>query len=268
MSRKVLDQIKKTYADSPRGVGGYYQEYELQVQSTENALWRREHIKYHDGEYKYSEGQNYLGIDGDYIPVNTFIGCDPATDIDTKDSDYSVILAIAVDAANNVYVLEYERHRSIPTMALRDESGEIQGKPGVVDHIVRLYEKYHAASGTVEDVAMTRSVLQDLNAYKAKWNKWNISIIPEKPGGLNKVNRIYTSLNHRFSGGQIYIREGHLDLEDEIIKFGPKLAHDDVVDALYYACRYCYPHKGGKYDEMTGRVGVTKKRRAKSWVVA
>jgi len=270
MPKKTLDQIKRTYEDSPRGVSGYYQEYELQVQSAENALWRRDHIKIHDASYKFQDGQSYLGIDGDYIPVNTFIGCDPATDIDTKDSDYSVIIAIAVDASDNVYVLEYERHRSIPTMALRDGSGKIQGRPGVVDYIVQLHDKYHAQHGCVEDVAMTRSVLQDLNAYKRNWNRPHITVIPEKPGGMNKVNRIYTSLNNRFASGKIFVREGHYELIDEILKFGPKLAHDDTIDALYYACRYLYPPKGAKYDSDTGRIYDSAKRRkkAKPWVVA
>ena len=46
---------------------------------------------------------NYIVKDGQDIPVNTFIGCDPATDIDTKHSDFSVIMVIAVDA-NNEYM--------------------------------------------------------------------------------------------------------------------------------------------------------------------
>lgn len=268
MSRKVLDGIKKTYQHSPRGVSGYYQEYELEVQSRDNALWRREHIKIHDGIYKYEDGQGYLKIEGDYIPVNCFVGCDPATDIDTKDSDYSVILATAVDKDNNTYVLEYERHRSIPTMALRKEDGEIDGKMGVVDYIVKLYDKYHCKSGCVEDVAMTRSILQDLNAYKKIHNRFDIAIIPEKPGGLNKINRIYTSLNSRFASGSMYVRDNQYDLIDEILKFGPKLAHDDTIDALYYACRYAFPAKPGEYNHELGKEVLTKKKKAKSWIVA
>ena len=36
------------------------------------------------------------------MPVNTFIGCDPATDIDTKWSDFSVIMVIAIDTNRDV----------------------------------------------------------------------------------------------------------------------------------------------------------------------
>ena len=52
-------------------------------------------------------------------------------------------MVIAVDSNNELYVLEYERHRSIPTIGSKDPStGEIVGKKGVVDYIIELHEKY------------------------------------------------------------------------------------------------------------------------------
>ena len=47
--------------------------------------------------------------------------------------------------------------------------------------------------------------------------------------------------------------------------FGPRMAHDDCIDALAYAAKFSYPIKGiseekGKYSK--------KKPKAKSWVVA
>ena len=99
----------------------------MEVQSEEDSIWTQKHIKYWEGYYDYneSESQGYINIDGEQTPVNTFIGCDPATDIDTKNADYSVIMVIAVDANNNRYVLEYERHRSIPTLGAKDVDGNI-----------------------------------------------------------------------------------------------------------------------------------------------
>ena len=77
------------------------------------------------------------------IPVNIFIGCDPATDIDTKESDFSVIMVIAVDVNNQLYVLEYERHRSIPTIGAKTVDGELIEKKGVVDYIIDLYNIFY-----------------------------------------------------------------------------------------------------------------------------
>lgn len=269
MPRSVLDRIKREYAESPKGIGGYYQEYELQVQSSETSLWTINHLKFWDGYHiRDDDGQSFLIIDGVRIPVNIFIGVDPATDIDTKFSDYSVIMAIAMDMNKNLYVLEYERHRGIPTLALRGNDGEIIGKKGVVDYIFDFYNKYHFTSGTVEDVAMNRSIFQSLNAEKMKTGMYDMSIIPEKPGGMNKHNRIYTFLNSYFSNGQIYIKDGMHDLINEIVRFGPQMAHDDVVDSLYYAARHAYPPTL-KVETTDGKIKYIKpKRKPRPWIVA
>jgi len=269
MPKNKLDEIKKLYVDSPRGVEGYYQEYELQVQSSENSLWSRKHLQYWDGYYKWADGQNYIVVDGEYVPVNTFIGCDPATDIDTKYTDFSVIMAIAIDPNNNLYVLDYERHRGIPTLGLRGSDGKIDGKKGVVDYMIELYDKYHCKSGVVEDVAMNRSVIQSLNAERKRLNRWDLAISPASPGGREKINRIYTGLNNRFASASIFVRENQFDLINEIIKFGPKLAHDDTIESLYYAALYAYPPKFGSGMDMdTGRRNKTEKRKAKPWLIA
>ena len=115
----------------------------MEVQSAEDAVWRRQHIKDWNGYYEYDKEEKvgYLVIDGQRIPANVFIGCDPATDIDTKDSDFSVIMVIAIDTDNNLYALEYERHRSIQTIGAKDSNGKPLEKKGVVDYLIDLYDK-------------------------------------------------------------------------------------------------------------------------------
>lgn len=268
MDKETLETIKRSYIDSPKGVDGYYQEYELQVQSGENALFTKKHIKYHDGTYQRHNGRNFIVINNEYREVNTFLGCDPATDIDTKHSDYSVIMVIGVDKDDNVFVLDYERHRSIPTLGIRNDNGELDGKKGVVDYIFDLYEKYNCKYGVVEDVAMNRSIFNDLNREKKRSGKHNINIIPEKPGGLNKINRIYTGLSSRFSNGRVYVRESQFDLINEIIKFGPKMAHDDTIETLYYAALRAFPIS--KEITLDGEyIGKSKQyKKPKPWTIA
>jgi|TARA_Y100000310_G_scaffold25527_1_gene24409 hypothetical protein len=244
MHRKRLDNIKKVYIDSPgKGLSGYYQEYEMQVQSADDANWTRDHIKEWKGYYEWDDdlGSGVLVMDKVRIPVLCFIGCDPATDIDTKDSDFSVIMVVAIDPDNNVYVLEYERHRSIPNLGIKSKGGETLGKLGVVDYIIQLYDRYHCTSACVEDVAMNRSILTALNAEKLRLNRFDISVVPGKPGGTQKRNRIYSGLSGRFSMGTVHLRENHFDLSHEILTFGPKMAHDDTIEALYYSLVYAYP---------------------------
>ena len=239
-SQEKLEEIKSRY--KIRGeLAGYYQEYELEVQHEEDALIGRKALKFHKGTYEHEQGVNYLTVDGIRKPVNIFGGVDPATDIKTKRSDYSVILYIAVDANNTVYVLHYERHRSIPTLGLRGTDGMIIDKKGVVDYIFELHQFYHAVHTAVEDVAMTRGVFQAVYAEQRRLNT-SLSIKPYPPMvTVDKRDRIYSTLNWRFASGGIYLLENQYALIDEIVKFGSQMAHDDTLDALHIACANAYP---------------------------
>ena len=262
-----IKEKKKFYSDSGQPQK-FYQEYMMEVQSEEDSIWRRDHIKYWDGYFKSENGINYIIKDGLEIPVNTFIGCDPATDIDTKHSDFSVIMVVAVDSNNNeLYVLEYQRHRSIPTIGSKNpESNEIIGKKGVVDIILELHQKYNCTSSTVEDVAMNRSIFQAMNDERRRLNKFSISVIPEKPGGQQKRNRIYSGLSARFSTGTVHLRKNMFDLINEILTFGPKMSHDDTIESLYYAQIHAFPPNMKKNKKTKG--WFKPKRKAKGWLVS
>jgi hypothetical protein len=172
-------------------------------------------------------------------------------------------LVVAVDVNNNTYVLEYERHRSIPTLGSKYDSGS---KPGVVDYIISLYNKYHCVSATVEDVAMNRSIFQALNEERKRLNRYDIAVIPEKPGGTQKRNRIYSGLNGRFSMGTIFVRDSMFDLINEILTFGPRMAHDDTIEALYYACLHTFPPSFKQ--EKDKKAWFKPKKQVKSWIIA
>ena len=245
ISRDVLNNIRKRYMTSnPPKLYLYYQEYELQVSSPSTANWTREHINWHNNTIMYSDDTTYMVVNNEPVIVSTFLGCDPATDIDTKSSDYSVIMVIAVDQFNKRYVLDYVRKLSIPTVGQRDpQTDELIGKKGVVDYIIEMYDKYHCKLGTVEDVAMTRSVFQALNARKRILNRFDIKIVATKPGGTNKHNRIYTYLDSMYASGLIYYRESQYDLINETVTFGPLMAHDDTIETFFFANKNAYPPK-------------------------
>lgn len=266
LPRHVLDLRKKQYADSPKGEQGYWQEYELKVQSSEFSLLGKSHIKYWNGYHLREDNINYVVVNNGKTKnvVNNFIGCDPATDIDTKNSDYTVVMAGAVDMANNLLVHEYIRKRSIPTLGQRNQAGELIGRKGVVDYLFDFYIKYFCESGTVEDVAMTRSVFQSLHSEYARRNKY-LSIIPEPPAGRNKINKIYSELNPHFAGGSIFIKENMFDLEHEIITFGDKMAHDDAIESLCFLRKNAFPPRY-KIDKKTKKF-VKPVVKAKDWRV-
>ena len=265
-NQKKLEEKKKFYSDSGQPQK-YYQEYMMEVMSDEDAVWTRRNFNYWDGYYRHENGVNYIVRDGNDIPVNTFIGCDPATDIDTKHADFSVIMVIAIDTNNELYVLEYERHRSIPTVGSKSlDNGDIIGKKGVVDYILELHQKYNCTSSTVEDVAMNRSIFQALNDERRRLNRYDIAVIPEKPGGTNKRNRIYSGLSARFSTGTLHLRKNMFDLINEIVTFGPKMAHDDTIESLYYSQVHSFPPNMKRNKEKKG--WFKPKKKSKSWIIA
>ena len=65
--------------------------------------------------------------------------------------------------------------------------------------------------------------------------------------------------------GTIHIRENMFDLSNEIITFGPRMAHDDTIETLYYANLHSFPPNYSKNKEKKWFKPV---RKAKSWVVA
>jgi hypothetical protein len=263
--KKKLEEKKKFYRDSGQS-SKFYQEYMMEVMSEEDAMWKRSDVRYWQGYYHHEDGINYIVQDKEKKPINTFIGCDPATDIDTKESDFSVIMVVGICPDNNLYVFEYERHRSIPTVGSKSFTGDFINKKGVVDYIISLYDKYHCTSATVEDVAMNRSIFQSLNDERRRLNRFDLAVISEKPGGAQKRNRIYSGLSGRFSMGTVYLRDNHFDLVREVLTFGPRMAHDDTIEALYYANVHAFaPNMKRNEKEKTW---VKPVRKAKPWIVA
>jgi len=115
-----MERKKKFYADSGQPQK-FYQEYMMEVQSEEDAIFTREHIKYWDGQFIHDEESGISSIvteDGDVKPVNVFAGVDPATDSQRRDADYSVIIFVACDMDNNIYVLDYLSKRSFPVLVI------------------------------------------------------------------------------------------------------------------------------------------------------
>lgn len=274
--RAVLDKIKNRFEVLGK-LYLYYQEYELEVQTEDTAIWTRNHIQFHDsiflhegGNVRDGKGVNYLLINGEKKVVNTFIGCDPATDIETRDSDYSCLRVIAVDEQNRRYSLHGERHRSIPMSGLRGDNDELIGKKGVVDYYIELYDKFHCIGGSIEDVAMNRSVFQDLWQRKLKLQKMYIVANSVLPAGTNKLNRISSYLSSFFSQRMIYYRETDYNLIDETIKFGRRMAHDDDIEAFFIANYHAYPpgvHVRRKELAESETEYYIPRRKKKSWKV-
>jgi len=226
----------------------YFQEYELEVSGDILATWTRKHFGIHTGQYKRIGNENFFIINNVAYPCLVFIGGDPATDIETKTSDYSVLLAIAVLPDNTRYVLEYQRHLSIPNIGIRDpKTDELIGRKGYVDYLFEMYDRYNCEAATIENVAMTRSIMTAIRGRQLIKNRFDIVIKPISPAGKNKHNKIYSYLDPLFAQGALFYRETHEDLIDETLRFGPKMSHDDTIESLYFSNVNAYPPNSTQY---------------------
>ena len=258
-----LEEKKKFYQDSGMP-HKFHQEYMMQVQSEEDSIFNRRHLKYHDGKFSIDNetGIPMFYVDGTETPLNVFAGLDPATDSMRSTSDYSVIMVIGVDEHNNVYVLDYIRKRGLPVLGIPGE-----GKIGIVDHMFQIQHQYNPNLFVVEDTTMSRPIFQALRSEMRRRNDFSVKFKEEKPGTrMSKLDRIQEILAQRFAIGSVHIRKTHFDLEHEVLTFGPRMAHDDTIDALAYACKYASPPK----NLSLSRQGIYSKYKpkAKSWVVA
>jgi phage terminase large subunit-like protein len=258
-----MERKKKFYQDSGTPQK-FYQEYMMEVQSEEDSIFTRDHIKFWDGQFTKDEesGITYVIPNGDDPkPCSIYIGVDPATDSARRNSDYSVIIAVAVTPDNNIYVLDYVRNRTLPVIGIPG-----MDKKGIVDYIFDYAKFYNPILFTIEDTTMSKPVFQAIRAEMRRRNEFIVPFKEEKPGTrMSKRDRIQEILAQRFSVGQVHIKKEHYDLHREIATFGPRMAHDDTIDALAYACKYAYPPQGLSESK---EGWFKKKPQPKSWVTA
>ena len=257
---KKLEEKKKFYQDSGQPQK-FYQEYMMEVQSEEDSIFNMKHVVYWEGTYKRENDVNYVVLDGKEIPVNIFVGVDPATDSERRDSDFSVILVVACDSNNNIYVIEYLHQRSLPVLGIPGED-----KKGIVDYIFEYNQRYKPNLFVIEETTMSRPIFQSMAAEMRRRNDFSLKFKPEKPGTRqSKRDRIQEVLSQRMAIGAVKIKKEHYDLQHEILTFGPRMAHDDTIDALAYACKYSIPPQG--LQEKDNKY-FKPQRKPKSWVIA
>ena len=116
---------------------------------------------------------------------------------------------------------------------------------------------------------MSKPVFQALRAETRRRNDFSVRFKEEKPGTrMSKRDRIQEILAQRFAIGQIHLKKDQYDLEHEIVTFGPRMGHDDVIDALAYACKYATPIVGIHETKNEERKFYKKRPSPKSWVIA
>ena len=165
---------------------------------------------------------------------------------------------------NNIYIIDFLRKRGIPVLGIPGEENK-----GIVDYMFDYSDTYHPSLFVVEDTTMSKPIFQSLRAETRRRNDFSVRFKEEKPGTrMSKRDRIQGILAQRFAIGQIHLQDRvHYDLEHEIVTFGPRMGHDDTIDALAYACKYANPTLGIQEDTKEKR-HYKKRPVAKSWMIA
>ena len=222
-SVETLNAIKADHDNIGR-LSVFYKEYQCEVIGDEAQLFSKSDILYYNGEYDLINREIKLfkedGSPDRVIPVNVFMGVDPASST-SNHADYSAIVPVAVDKDKNRYVLPYFRGRVTPL--------------AVADKILELYKKYKPDKTRIETVGyqeMLREYVRELSSNEGL----SISGLESKenPRGA-KSNRI-ESMQPYFKKHKMYILKNMKELEDELLLY-PRSKHDDLLDALYYACK-------------------------------
>ena len=73
-------------------------------------------------------------------------------------------------------------------------------------------------------------------------------------------------INKSNDGNLLQKQTNMFDLINEIVTFGPRMAHDDTIETLYYAQMHAFPPSMRKDGE--SRKWYKPKKQAKHWIVA
>lgn len=150
------------------------------------------------------------------IPTNvhTFGFIDPAIG-QKKNSDYTGISIISVDANKNWYLRLASRYRLTPTQ--------------IVEKAFELCQQYQLDALGVEAVAYQEALIYLISEEMVKRDRF-IPIKDVKRTKTAKETRIL-ALVPRFEFARIFCYPGHMDFEEEYLAF-PRGSHDDILDAL------------------------------------
>ena len=214
-------------------VSKWYSEKQCLITGDEDALFNEEDFRWWDGYYKdgylhithqnrrKTENNNWELIllpEERVIPVNTYIGVDPASSL-KQTADLSTTVPIAYDGWN-IYMLPYFEKRVKPT----DHARQIQSK------VLELNpKKTYIESVSYQEAlrSLMREWMTEKNIYvsglEKKWQPRR-----EKDDRLTDLQRF--SESHR-----LYLQPGMHRFQDEALLF-PR-GRKNLLDGLWYATR-------------------------------
>lgn len=197
------ERLTKEFLDQARRTMGSYMfanQYQNEVIPSDKQTFKREWFKY------------YVQLPDNVL---SFGFIDPAiSEADT--ADYTGMVVVSVDSAQNWYVRHASRERLNPSE--------------LIEKCFSLTAKYHLSVIGIEDVAFQRAVIHFAFEEMKRRGK-HIPLTGVKRGADTTKEMRILGLVPRFEWGTLFLSQGLHDLELELLKF-PRSAHDDLIDSL------------------------------------
>lgn len=218
-------------------ISKFYSEYMCEIVGEEDQLFKEEywddrrytgHLETNKFDETFLVISSRNGIEcKETIPVNTFIGIDPASS--TKQSaDYFVVFPVAMDSKKEIYCLPFFRGRVTPNEG--------------VDHIMHQLKTVRPKRGGIEttgyqemlrETVRERMMVEDVYCPGFE-NKDGYKPRTEKSLRLEQLHPFFIQK-------KVWIpEEGMQAFIDELLMY-PRGKHDDTIDGFYYATRRMYP---------------------------
>jgi predicted phage terminase large subunit-like protein len=197
------EKLTKEFLDQARRVQGSYifsNQYMNDVIPLDSQSFKPEWIKYYT-----------------QLPQrkNTFAFIDPAISLEDH-SDYTAVCVVDVDVDNVWYIKYAERFKITPTQ--------------IIELCFNINAQFKPMCIGIEEVAYQKALLYMMDT-EMKRRQMIIPVKGVKPGtDVSKEHRIL-GMVPRFEWGRCYLKQGLVDLEDELLQF-PRGAHDDLIDSL------------------------------------
>lgn len=200
-----------------------------------------------DFRYWKIENMQYIcfGKAGEIISKGSLYDCKAAIACDLaweegRQNDFSVILPAFLTPTNDILVDDYTCKKGLRPAEIEEE---------IFTRVTRL----KSITGGDVPVGFEKAKLEKvikflLGQAMRRRNQWITfkDILWDK----DKIGRIETVLQPRFSQHSLYHKQGMGDLEAQALRF-PSGAHDDILDALHGVCKLLeYPKKMKKTQTM------------------
>jgi len=206
-------------------------------------------------DFRNEYGITYLYKDGNKIPVNVFIGVDPAASISER-ADNSIFFVIGQLPNRSFVCIDIHVAKITPTEQ-RNKLFELVDKYNPLFVTIET-QGYQGALADMCREQMIRTanhfVIREFKSNQSKNNKWLLGLDPH----INTGNVTYL---HTCLGIDVFKRE--LEAYNEEYR-----EHDDTVDGAFLAILNAYPPQMFNVDEVINKIKSKKSNRKKhNWLL-